>query len=245
MLTELTRSHRLQTRHVLNRGLLMTKAYLFAGIAASAMLAASSAFATNLVSDGDFNNPSGGGSFTDYLSGTSFGPWTVTGTGSGPYGSAGVDLIGGYWQAPTLGGGSVDLDGLAPGGIEQTINGLSAGKQYTLYFYLSGNPDGSPTTKTVDVSIGSLDHVLTYTLNGSSSESDMQYEEIRAQFIAGSSNVLSFSSLDSNGSPFGPVVGGVSISAPEPSTWAMMLAGFAGLGFLGFRRSRQPVAITV
>jgi hypothetical protein len=25
---------------------------------------------------------------------------------------------------------------------------------------------------------------------------------------------------------------------PEPSTWAMMLLGFAGLGFAGFRRAR-------
>jgi hypothetical protein len=30
-----------------------------------------------------------------------------------------------------------------------------------------------------------------------------------------------------------------SLSAPEPSTWAMMLAGFAGLGFLGWRESRK------
>jgi hypothetical protein len=27
---------------------------------------------------------------------------------------------------------------------------------------------------------------------------------------------------------------------PEPSTWAMMLIGFAGLGFLGWRGSRKP-----
>ena len=26
-------------------------------------------------------------------------------------------------------------------------------------------------------------------------------------------------------------------STPEPATWAMMLAGFAGLGFLGYRRT--------
>jgi hypothetical protein len=39
-------------------------------------------------------------------------------------------------------------------------------------------------------------------------------------------------------------VNGVS-SVPEPSAWAMMLLGFAGLGFLGFRRSRQPVAISL
>jgi hypothetical protein len=29
---------------------------------------------------------------------------------------------------------------------------------------------------------------------------------------------------------------------PEPSTWAMMLAGFAGLGFLGWRGSRKTTA---
>ncbi len=28
-------------------------------------------------------------------------------------------------------------------------------------------------------------------------------------------------------------------AVPELSTWAMMLAGFAGLGFAGYRRSRQ------
>jgi hypothetical protein len=26
---------------------------------------------------------------------------------------------------------------------------------------------------------------------------------------------------------------------PEPSTWAMMVAGFAGLGFLSYRRTRR------
>ena len=29
-------------------------------------------------------------------------------------------------------------------------------------------------------------------------------------------------------------------AAPEPSTWAMMLIGFAGLGFAGFRRRGGP-----
>jgi PEP-CTERM motif len=36
-----------------------------------------------------------------------------------------------------------------------------------------------------------------------------------------------------------------SLGAPEPSTWAMMLAGFAGLGFLGWRGSRQTAARAV
>jgi PEP-CTERM motif len=34
---------------------------------------------------------------------------------------------------------------------------------------------------------------------------------------------------------------GVSSAVPEPSTWAMMLLGFAGLGF-AFRHSRRKVS---
>ena len=30
---------------------------------------------------------------------------------------------------------------------------------------------------------------------------------------------------------------------PEPSTWAMMLLGFAGLGYAGYRASRKSVAV--
>lgn len=31
-------------------------------------------------------------------------------------------------------------------------------------------------------------------------------------------------------------------TAPEPSTWAMMLVGFSGIGFAGYRRSRKSAA---
>jgi hypothetical protein len=57
--------------------------------------------------------------------------------------------------------------------------------------------------------------------------------------------------LDFNKFPFGTnVVNGsvdvgqsfASLNVPEISTWAMMLVGFAGLGFAGYRRSREPRA---
>lgn len=35
------------------------------------------------------------------------------------------------------------------------------------------------------------------------------------------------------------------ISVPEPSTWAMMLLGFAGLGFAGYRGSKKRAALSV
>jgi hypothetical protein len=34
-------------------------------------------------------------------------------------------------------------------------------------------------------------------------------------------------------------------SIPEPSTWAMMVLGFAGLGFAGYRARKQTVALAV
>jgi PEP-CTERM motif len=34
------------------------------------------------------------------------------------------------------------------------------------------------------------------------------------------------------------------MAAPEPSTWAMLALGFAGLGFAGFRRAKKSVAFT-
>jgi hypothetical protein len=44
----------------------------------------------------------------------------------------------------------------------------------------------------------------------------------------------------SGGPPFS-LLDGVSLtgSAPEPSTWAMMFIGFAGLGFAGLRNRRR------
>jgi hypothetical protein len=33
-----------------------------------------------------------------------------------------------------------------------------------------------------------------------------------------------------------------STPVPEPSTWAMLIAGFAGLGFVGYRRSKAIAA---
>lgn len=194
-----------------------------------------------IVVDGSFNAPPGGLDYTNFIGGQSFSAWNVTGSGSGPYGQAGVDLIGGYWSAPTLGGGSVDLDGLAPGGITQSIANLAAGS-YALSFYLSGNPDGGLSTKTVEVTIGGVVKSFTYTVTGANSFSHMNYQLKTVNFTLDNPTTipLSFRSLDGEGSPYGAVIGDVSISAiPEPATWAMMIIGFCGLGMMAYRRKSK------
>ena len=217
----------------------MRKICLLGAVAAASILAAPAAFAGNAVLDGDFNTSDP--VFTTIFSPSSFGPWAVT--------SGSVDLVGGYWQSPsgpnppTGTNGSVDLDGDAPGAISQGILGLVDGKTYTLTFWLSGNPDGPPMTKSVDVSIGSaIDDNFTYTI-GTNTHTDMMYNLESLTFTAGSTNTLLFASQDS-ASPYGPVIGGVSIAIPEPATWAMMLLGFAGLGFAGYRKARPALSLS-
>ena len=50
--------------------------------------------------------------------------------------------------------------------------------------------------------------------------------------------------VSNNGNDWVYGISNLSFTAvPEPSTWAMMLAGFAGLGFAGYRGSRKSVAL--
>jgi hypothetical protein len=39
---------------------------------------------------------------------------------------------------------------------------------------------------------------------------------------------------------FDDVLLNVTAAVPEPSTWAMMIPGFAGVGFMAYRRKAKP-----
>ena len=199
--------------------------------ALAALLMTGSAHAATLVLDGNFVNtavnPPG---YTTYNSGQTFGggAWTVT-TGS-------VDLIDQYWLPPTPGTGSVDLDGNSPGGIAQTFTAPAG--NYVLTFDLSGNPDGAPTTKSLQVSVGGTVEDITYTLTGANNHTNMLYVPETVDFTStGAPIPLSFLSLDTN-TPFGPVIGDVSASA-TPLPASLLLFGSGLLGLVLFVRRRQ------
>jgi choice-of-anchor C domain-containing protein len=226
-------------KYLLTIRLRMAKMHLSKGLfgfIASMLLAGTVSANAAIVVDGNFNDPLYGGSFQTFTSGAQFGgpsgdAWTVIS------GSVSVDLIGSYWAPPTVGGGSVDLDGNSPGGISQTIN--AADGSYLLSFYLSGNPDGQqPQTKTVQVTVGGSTQTFTYELQPTNTKSNMAYVlETLAFTLTGGQTTLTFQSLDPSNSPYGPVIGGVAIAAvPEPATWAMIILGFFGIGFLSYRR---------
>jgi hypothetical protein len=55
---------------------------------------------------------------------------------------------------------------------------------------------------------------------------------------------LALSDLNaSEGSQFA-VGGSLTAAVPEPSTWAMMILGFAGIGFMAYRRKSKPALMT-
>ena len=190
--------------------------------------------AATIIQDGNFDVPPAVNPFAEYFSGAVFGGltnnvWSVSGNS--------IDLVGNYWVAPTAGGGSVDLNGGDAGGLSQAFT-LGSGGTYQLSFYLSGNPDGGDPLKSLAVSVGDVSSQIYTFTTGANSRGDMQYilETLTFHADAGA-NVLSFLSQNTN-SPFGAVIGGISIaSVPEPATWMMLILGFGLTGSL-LRKNR-------
>jgi len=189
---------------------------------------ASAAYADgiNLVTNGNFTANGTPSPFTTvFAEGSGISDWTVE--------SGSVDLIGTYWQGPLFptGGNSIDMDGDSPGSISQSFSD-TPGQVYTVTFYLSGNPDGPPTTKTLDVSVDSTSETFYYTI-GDNSHTSMDYVEESFTFTGTGPDTLTFTSGD-NGSPYGPVIGHVSV-IPEGGT-TLVLLGLAVAGLAGLRR---------
>jgi hypothetical protein len=93
-----------------------------------------------------------------------------------------------------------------------------------------------------------VDHSSGATLDGTSPG---QYSGGQDYFLNTNANVNSFTSTGAfeGGAPLDEgfrtfVDDGVS-AVPEPSTWAMMLLGFGGFGFMAYRRKSKPALMTV
>jgi choice-of-anchor C domain-containing protein len=205
--------------------------FLFAASPASALV--------NIITNGSFEfgtNDAAFGSFqTIPGSGASINNWTVNGS---------VDWINGYWQAQQ-GTHSVDLNGLSQGGVQQSI-ATTIGQAYALTFYMSGNPDNGPGVKTLIATAGDASASFSYPVTSATTREAMNWVPQTLNFTAtGTSTVINFASATNGNCCWGPALDNVAVSAiPELSTWMMMLIGFAGVGFVAYRRSRRqsPIA---
>jgi hypothetical protein len=230
-----------------------SKIAILAGLVAAAF--ASENAQANLITNGSFDNTSG--------------QWT-DGTGQGgdliaPASNAitGWSVAGGYpllWVntpntyrglAASPGNGStffLDLTGdndAAPyDGVSQTISTI-AGHTYSLTFAL-GSSTSWGIQDAITATAGSASQTFTST-NDNTNANDWETETLN--FTAtGSSTLISlvgFSGQSYIGLDNVDVEQTGVGAVPEPSTWAMMILGFCGMGFMAYRRKQNGAALNV
>lgn len=219
-------------------------------VAGAAITSNANATVVNLIQDGSFESPTISSWYEEYgatppagtnYGGTSFSSsWTVT--------TNNVDIVSGAITGSQAYSGSQYLDLVGTGttgGISQTF-ATTVGTTYTLTFAYANNP-WSTTTASASVSVvgsNGPEFYDTVTHDTSTTADGLFWTLFTATFVADSTtSTLSFTNLvgAENG---GVLLDDVSVvdppsAVPEPATWVMMLAGFAGVGYLGYRRKKN------
>ncbi|MGH7150154.1 MAG: choice-of-anchor C family protein, partial [Planctomycetota bacterium] len=145
-----------------------------------------------------------GGSMPLPVGSTAVGGWTVV--------LDAVDYVGATWPSYE-GVRSIDLNGIAPGGVEQAF-ATSPGGTYLVTFFLAGDPTCAPAVKTVQVSAAGQSANFTFDTTGASL-ADIRWNAREWTFAAAAATTtLQFASLTPGAC--GPVVDGVRVTPLPP-----------------------------
>lgn len=117
--------------------------------------------------------------------------------------------------------------------FSSSLFSLVSGQQYDLTFYVEGRAYQGGSPYTVDIGVGSNSF-------GAPVTSSWTKESIL--FTAGASpDTISFNVAAQSNRDISIGLDKISISAvPEPSTWAMIVLGFFGVGFVAYRKKGGP-----
>ena len=220
------------------------KSWLMAAGCVAAFAASGSArAATNLITNGGFELTNNGYSETDTPVG-----WTNIGHTDGviAYSVFNTPAYDGSYYYDE--GGYGDAANGPGDGIEQTVATV-AGQQYTLTFGLSQENESG--TEIADVTIGSQETQYTLTPTSNYGEFQLPFTTYQISYTADSPTTTIAFTTDAPAPSLGdndPLIDGISFSgpsvssAPEPSTWALMIAGvgLAGAALRLGRRSGSP-----
>jgi hypothetical protein len=212
------------------------------GIVVSADILSSSAASAAIISNGSFED--GGGSFSGWnvnTSGDPKYPQVVIAYGqSSPYPTGAFNEI---IPAPPGGGqyGAYFVSDTHFQSISQSI-ALNTGTTYTvsynIYAPINGthNPFDALLQSATD---GNLSPVFTAKTLGAG------WVNYSAAFVASTGPYafnLSYLPLGVEAADFVVDNIGITANVPEPATWAMMIFGFLGIGFLAYRRRATPAS---
>jgi hypothetical protein len=222
--------------------------------AALAFLAVVSPASANVIVNGGFEFPPIGSDFYQNYGAFSQQPYTgpnFQGWNIKP--GTNVDIVNpvnGWGAGATAFEGTqiLDLVGYgSTGGIAQTFNTVF-GATYSFSFEYANNPtsaqNGAPTAT---FRIFGANQLLSGAVSHSNSTTGgLNWNIYSGTFVADSTSAtLRFNAIVGfdNG---GIMLDAINVSAvPEASTWLMMLLGFAGVGFLAYRRTKRPVLASI
>lgn len=171
----------------------------------TATLAAFTALTNGSFEDGTYNPNASGFEQLNAPNTSSINGWTVD--------SGSVDWIGAYWTAPD-GEMSIDMSGADAGTLSQTFD-TTVGNTYTVTFLLSGNPDGEPAVKTLDVSAtGATPGSYSHDTTGTTLTTMVWTEETYSFLATSASTTLSF--ISTTATAFGPAIDRVAVTESVP-----------------------------
>ena len=133
----------------------------------------------------------------------------------------------------------------APSSLSQVFN-LNSGDSFTFFARFNGNEGGPKALDTGDLRIGLVGQPanvhLSWALPLNSGLGSWQ----TVSFTAPTTGLYEFraevDNVHDSGNPSTLRIDGIASAVPEPATWAMMLIGFAAVGFTAYRRSRKLTA---
>jgi len=241
---------------------------LIAAMSAGLALAGSASAATNLVTNGSFESSTFGPGQLGFN--TSLTGWTVAAPGSLPNNSASYDFLfdattafttGSTGQYGTValfgppmtsdpdGGNFVGVDPAfqnANNGVSQSIGGLIVGHSYQLTFdWAAAQQTGftGATTEGWNVTLGgsAAQSVSTSDPSHSATGWNQTILYFTADAPTDTLTFLATGGPTASQPPFALLDGVSLISVPEPTTWALMIMGFGGVGAMVRSRRRQAV----
>lgn len=217
------------------------RAKILSAVIFSAALSSAGAANAAIVTNGDFSN-----GLTGW---TQFGSGTTPGQGITAITTGGNNSTGYNDNVPNYNGTShaaFFVDDNAQESLYQFVS-LVAGTTYKFSYglYATGSGAANPFSFTL---FNSISDIL---VSNTSSNTDVpvgQWTDYSYTFTAtstSSNNLLDFYFTSGSYPAKDVLLADVNISAvPEPSTWAMMILGFLGVGFMAYRRKQSGAAVS-
>ena len=189
--------------------------------------------ATNLIVNGSFETPNVGTNWANFANGAVLG-WNDTS------GSDGIEID----YSPVIGGPaydgnqSLEVDATTFDTVSQTVNGLTVGQKYLLFWAYGDRPTSGP--QQLDAYFGG--NLVTIDADTPATDGNSSLVWFPQSFTitaTSTSEVLSFAAVDVGGLPsYGNEIDAVSLGEiPEPATLLLLAPGLIGLLGLGWRRA--------